>query len=196
MFHVEPPADLLLLLPIANAISPNLPPFIMTTHQLSPYEQLRVARIKRNEERLASLGLLDAKKTLRRASTPTRRGQPSTPRGRNIRPKRHSISSIAAVTPSPVRSSRRLTHKPVQYQPLLDDNDDVTLRIARKKFTEIQKKTTTKTLPISSGKKIKLNVHMDVSSAPLSKEEKGMIMKKVDGDFLGKFEVRKSQHGV
>ena len=150
----------------------------MTTHQLSPYEKFRLERIKRNEERLASLGLLDAKKNLR--ATTTSRQPPSTPSpGRMMiqRPKRDLSSMV--VTPSPSRSSRRLNHKPAQYQPLLEDN--VSLRNARR-----NKKTKTST----PSNNFRLNVPMDVSSSPLSKEDKAKILKKVEADsFLGKFEV-------
>ena len=156
----------------------------MTTHQLSPYEQFRLERIKRNEERLASLGLLDAKKNLR--ATTTRRQPPSTPTptpGRMMiqRPKRDLSSMV--VTPSPSRSSRRLNHKPVQYQPLLEDN--VSLRKARRKFKEDKKMKTS-----TPSNNFRLNIPMDISSSPLSKEDKAKILKKVEGDsFLGKFEV-------
>lgn len=150
----------------------------MTTHQLSPYEQFRLERIKRNEERLASLGLLDAKKNLRAATT--NRRPPSTPTSGRImiqRPKRDLSSMV--VTPSPSRSSRRLNRKPVQYQPLLEDN--ISLRNARR-----NKKMKTST----PSNNFRVIIPIDVSSSPLSKEDKAKILKKVEADsFLGNFEV-------
>lgn len=146
-----------------------------TTHQLSPYEQFRLDRIKRNEERLASLGLAEAKQAIKTSS----RRQPSTPSGQLNRPKR---SSSTMVTPSPPsRSSRRLTHKPVQYEPLMDD----TTSIRKKIKLSAKKKATT-----SSNSNLKYAVPMDITSSPLSDKEKAIVCKKIEGDFLGKFEVR------
>ena len=147
----------------------------MTAHEPSPYEQFRLERIKRNEERLASLGLIDAKKNLVRTTR-----QPSTPK-KIDRTKKYANAAVF-VTPSPSRSSRRLTHKPAQYEPLTEDNDVASLRISRKKFKDIKRATKTTS-------NFKCNVPMDVSSSPLSQEEKTLIWKKLEGDFLGKFEV-------
>eukprot|EP00584_Thalassiosira_punctigera_P009916 CAMPEP_0172534772 /NCGR_PEP_ID=MMETSP1067-20121228/7025_1 /TAXON_ID=265564 ORGANISM="Thalassiosira punctigera, Strain Tpunct2005C2" /NCGR_SAMPLE_ID=MMETSP1067 /ASSEMBLY_ACC=CAM_ASM_000444 /LENGTH=244 /DNA_ID=CAMNT_0013319605 /DNA_START=79 /DNA_END=813 /DNA_ORIENTATION=- len=140
---------------------------------LSPYEQARLDKIKRNQERLASLGLVDAKKRVRSAARGQRR-QPVTPRKRTLRKKR-------AITPSPPRSSRRLKRKPVQYTPLMDD--DEALREARKKFKVVKKmiKTTTSS-------NFRCEIPTDVWSSPLTVAQKALIGKKMEGDFLGKFE--------
>lgn len=82
-------------------------------HELSPYERLRLERIKRNKVRLTSLGLIGAKKNLAAAT----RQQPSStpaPAPKRIRTKRDF--SKTAVSSSSYRSSRRLEHKPAQYQ--------------------------------------------------------------------------------
>mmetsp|Transcript_24845 Transcript_24845/g.52002 ORF Transcript_24845/g.52002 Transcript_24845/m.52002 type:complete len:248 (-) Transcript_24845:264-1007(-) len=149
----------------------------MPHQSLSPYEQARLDRIKRNEERLASLGLSDAKKRVRNAArSNTRRRQTtslSTPRKQTLRKKR-------AITPSPARSSRRLKRKPVQYKPLMDD--DEAIRVARKKFKVVKrltKKTTSNFI---------CDVPTDVSSSPLTVAQKAFIGRKMEGDFLAKFE--------
>jgi len=145
-------------------------------HRLSPYEQARLDRIKRNEERLASLGLFDAKKKLKAASRRTKAGgQPTTPK----KP-RHAYAS--AVTPSPPRSSRRLKLEPARYVPTLDD-DDVPIAVLRRKVKQKMKKTTT-------SKGFKCDIPMDISSSPLTEDEKAILEKKMGADFLGKFEVR------
>lgn len=153
----------------------------MTIHQLSPYEQARLDKIKRNEERLVSLGLVDAKKRVRQSLSSSRkktqRPQPSTPRKKTLRPKR-------AITPSPARSSRRLKRKPVQFEPLMEDND-ASMRMARKKFKEVKRKTKMMT---SSTSDFKCEIPMDVVSSPLTGKEKKLIEKKMEDDFLGKFE--------
>lgn len=146
----------------------------MVTHKLSPYEQARLDKIKRNEERLASLGLLDAKKRVRAAATTAPR-QPSTPTKRAVRPKR-----AAAVTPSPKRASRRLKRQPVQYEPTMDD--DLDLRLARKKFKKVKRETK------RAASSFKCEIP-DALSSPLTKAQKAVIEKKMEGDFLGKFEV-------
>lgn len=79
----------------------------MANTTLSAYEQARIEKIKRNEDRLKSLGLLKAKKDLRASS------QNKTPRKRKVR--------SATVTP-PERKSRRLSKQPVQFVPSLDDD--------------------------------------------------------------------------
>lgn len=145
-------------------------------HELSPYEQARLEKIKRNEERLASLGLHDAKRklVLAAARRTNKRGRPTTPKKR--RPARASAS---AVTPSPPRSSRRLKLEPARYVPLLED--DVTIR-----FRKIKQKT--KKATTSNG--FKCDIPMDVSSSPLTEDEKAILETKMGGDFLEKFEVR------
>jgi hypothetical protein len=145
-------------------------------HRLSPYEQARLDRIKRNEERLASLGLFDAKKKLKAAARRTKAGgQPTTP-------KKPRPGSASAVTPSPPRSSRRLKLEPARYVPMLDD-DNVPIAVLRRKVKQKMKKGTT-------SKGFKCDIPMDISSSPLTKEEKAILEKKMEGDFLGKFEVR------
>jgi hypothetical protein len=150
-------------------------------HRLSPYEQARLDRIKRNEERLASLGLFDAKKKLKAsASRRTEAGggrQPTTPK----KP-RPAAASSSAVTPSPPRSSRRLKLEPARYVPTLDD-DDVPIAVLRRKVKQKMKKANT-----SRG--YKCDIPMDISSSPLTEDEKAILKKKMGGDFLGKFEVR------
>ena len=106
----------------------------MTTHQLNPYEQLRLEKIKRNEARLASLGLLAPK-----WSVQTKKAK-----------------SVVSKSSSPTRSSRRLKHEPAQYEAL----------------SKAQRKGPTKCI-----------------SSPLTDEEKALISKEMEGDFLGKFEV-------
>mmetsp|Transcript_10545 Transcript_10545/g.23367 ORF Transcript_10545/g.23367 Transcript_10545/m.23367 type:complete len:247 (+) Transcript_10545:132-872(+) len=148
----------------------------MTNYQVSPYEQARLDKIKRNNERLASLGLLDAKKRVRASVARKQPQPPSTPK-RTLRKTRAAATS--AVTPSPARSSRRLKRKPVQFEPLLDDDESI--RIVRKKFKEVKRKTKTNT----SGFKCDIP---NVSSSPLTVKEKAVIGKKMEGDFLEKFE--------
>lgn len=82
------------------------------------------------------------------------------------------------MTPSPSRSSRRLKRKPVQYKPLMDD--DESLRLVRKKFKEIKKKTKAATF--------KCDIPMNVSSSPLTGKQKALIGTMMEGDFVGKFE--------
>lgn len=148
-----------------------------TTYKPSPYEQARLDKIERNKIRLKSLGLLDAKKRVRSAA----RGKPKT-RGPSTPTKTRTLRSRSvAVTPSPSRSSRRLKKKPVQYEPLLDD--DESLRIARRKFKKVKRET----------KKVNTSGWQcdvpDLSSSPLTKKEQAIIERKMEGDFLGKFEV-------
>jgi hypothetical protein len=152
-------------------------------HRLSPYEQARLDKIKRNEERLASLGLLDAKRKLARGAsrrTSIKRGvtQPTTPEKR--RPTRASAS---LVTPSPPRSSRRLKLEPARYVPLMDDTDDVAVR-----YGKVKQKTKKATTPNG----FKCDIPVDVSSSPLTEDEKALLETKMEGDFLGKFEVSAS----
>lgn len=150
--------------------------------QLSPYEQARLDKIRRNQDRLRSLGLLDAKKNVKAAlaSTTSKRKaahHPATPT------KRRTPSRKAAIlTPSPKRSSRRLRKKPALYEPLLDD--DESLREARRKFKEVKKQTKSR----ASSSSFKCEVPADVSSSPLTSKQRAIIEKKMEGDFLGKFE--------
>ena len=150
-------------------------------HRLSPYEQARLDRIKRNEERLASLGLFDAKKKLKAsASRRTEAGggrQPTPPEKT-----RTAAAASSAVTPSPPRSSRRLKLEPARYVPTLDD-DDVPIAVLRRKVKQKMKKANT-----SRG--YKCDIPVDISSSPLTEDEKAILKKKMGGDFLGKFEVR------
>jgi hypothetical protein len=144
-------------------------------HQLSPYEQARLDRIKRNEERLASLGLFDAKKKLSTAARGTKvGGKPTLPNKR--RPTRASAS---AVTPSPTRSSRRLKLEPERYEPLLYDDIDIFFKKVKQKTNRAR---------TSSG--FKCDIPMDISSSPLTEDEKAVLKTKMGGDFMGKFEVR------
>ena len=146
----------------------------MANTQISPYEQARLDKIKRNEERLRSLGLLAKKHS--RQSMKKKRATPSTPK--------RTLRKARAITPSPPsRSSRRLKRKPVQYEPLLDD--DIDLRMARKRFKEVKKKTRTTV----ANTNFKCEVPEGVLSSPLTEKEKATIVKKMEGDFLGKFEV-------
>lgn len=67
-------------------------------------------------------------------------------------------------------------------------DDDESLRIVRKKFREVKKKT--KNANNSSSNNFKCDIPMDVTSAPLTVKQKALIEKKMEEDFLGKFEVR------
>jgi len=149
----------------------------MAPYKLSEYEQARLDKIKRNEQRLKSLGLDDAKKRVRDASR--KRKSTSTKTPSNKRPRR-----VAASPTSPTRSSRRLKKKPVQYEPLMDD--DLDIQLARKKFKAVKKQTR---VTHTANTNFKCEVPNGVISSPLSKEEKKLIEKKMEGDFLAKFEV-------
>ena len=157
----------------------------MTKHKLSAYEQARLDKIARNEKRLKELGLHDAKKHVRAAlaSTTTTTTTPLHKKKKRKAKQR----AIAIVSPDRLRSSRRLSKKPVQYEPsLMDDEEEI--RNVRKKFKEMKRKIVdvTKTKKTSSFKCI----IPDSMSAPLSVTEKKIIETKMEGDFLGKFEVR------
>lgn len=67
-------------------------------------------------------------------------------------------------------------------------DDDESLRIVRKKFREVKKNT--KNAANSSSNNFKCDIPMDVTSAPLTVKQKALIEKKMEEDFLGKFEVR------
>ena len=150
---------------------------IMTTYQLSAYEQARLDKIQRNEERLKSLGLLEAKKRVRKAATARQSKQ-------NKPSKKRTTTTRSNKKREPTRASRRLKHKPVQYEPLMDD--DESLRLVRKKFKEV-KKNTKRTTTSSS---FKCEIPAGALSSPLNEKEKRVIEEKMEGDFLGKFEVR------
>jgi hypothetical protein len=144
-------------------------------HQLSPYEQARLDRIRRNEERLASLGLFDVKKKpgVVARGTGTEGNGPRAPQ--KSRPTRAS-----AVTPSPTRSSRRFKLEPERYEPVLYDDIGVFFRRVKRKTSEGR----------PSGGGFKCDVPTDVTSSPLTEDEKAVLKTKIGGDFLGKFEVR------
>ena len=78
---------------------------------LSDYELLRLQRIQRNQDRLASLGLLHKDKHVRRiVKSPSRKK-----------------SKTKIVSPSPKRTSRRLQNQPAAEAPLLEDPPRITL---------------------------------------------------------------------
>ena len=158
----------------------------MTKHKLSAYEQARLDKIARNEKRLKELGLHDAKKHVRALALASTTTTTTTPLHKKKKRKAKQ-RAIAIVSPDRLRSSRRLSNKPVQYEPSLMD-DDEEIRNARKKFKEMKRKIVdvTKTKKASSFKCI----IPDSMSAPLSVKEKKIIETKMEGDFLGKFEVR------
>jgi hypothetical protein len=142
-----------------------------TQRRLSPYEQARLDKIKRNETRLASLGLLNVKKQL--TTTPRRRQET---RG-GFRRANNSV-----VTPSPPsRTSGRLKSQTVQYAPLVDDG-----RLKKKHMSNMESSITPNTK-----KSFKCDIPMNVSSLPLTKDEKYKIeskMKSGDDEFLAAFE--------
>ena len=94
-------------------------------HRLSPYEQARLDKIKRNEERLSSLGLFDAKRKLARdAASSVRHRAHDGKRAGGGRQQRHTgtpekrrpttptraaaaASAFAGVTPTPPPPARR-----------------------------------------------------------------------------------------
>ena len=167
-------------------------------HRLSPYEQARLDKIKRNEERLSSLGLFDAKRELAgdAASSVRRRANDGKPGGwrrqqrhtgtpekrRPTIPRAAAASAFAGVTPSPPpRSSRRLKFEPpARYVSPMDD-DDVAVRIGK-----VEEKATKAT----TSRGFKCDIPADVSSSPLTEDEKAVLETKMEGDFFGKFEVR------
>ena len=164
----------------------------MTTYQLSAYEQARLDKIQRNEERLKSLGLLEAKKRVRKAARQTKHKQQNTSkrtRTTTTRSKKRGIEQRQ----QPTRTSRRLKHKPVQYEPLMDD--DESLRLVRKKFKEVKKQTKSRTSS-SSSSSFKCDIPPGALTSPLNEKEKKVIEEKMEGDFLGKFEVRVVQSYV
>lgn len=134
---------------------------------LSEYELLRLEKIKRNEKRLAELGLDKAKQNLKRSASAAK--TPTT---------RKKKKRAAAVTQVPQRSSRRLKRQPVLYEPILDDE------IIRKIDSPSKKKKAR-----TSTSKFRCDIPMDLKSSPLTQKEKDLITKKMEEDFLGKFEV-------
>ena len=72
-------------------------------HRLSPYEQARLDRIKRNEERLASLGLFDAKKKLKASAS----GRTDAGGGDNRPPRKSRGPLLPRRPPSPRRPPAR-----------------------------------------------------------------------------------------
>jgi len=76
--------------------------------KLSNYELLRLERIQRNNDRLARLGLLD-KPRAKAARTPPKKGT--------------SAAKKKVVSPSPIRSSRRLRQQPALHVPSLQDEE-------------------------------------------------------------------------
>ena len=138
---------------------------------LSEYELQRLEKIKRNEKRLAELGLDKVKQNLKRSATAAKT------------PSRKKKKRAAATTVTPQRSSRRLKRQPVLYEPLMDDE------IIRKIDSPSSKK---KKVARTTTSKFRCEIPMDLKSSPLSEKEKNLITKKMDEDFLGKFEVRYS----
>ena len=139
----------------------------MTNASLSEYELLRLERIKRNNERLAKLGLLE-------------------PTARASTPKRVPVVArkvvAASRTQSPRRSSRRLKRKPALYKQW--DKIEVAPRKTRNVNSKKMKAANT----ILS--KFRCEIPMDVSSSPLTEDQKTLINKKMEGNFLERFEVR------
>ncbi|KAL7495324.1 hypothetical protein ACHAWT_003738 [Skeletonema menzelii] len=133
---------------------------------LSEYELLRLEKIKRNEKRLAELGLDKAKQNLKRSATAGKT------------PTQKKKKRAAAVTQTPQRSSRRLKRQPVLYEPMMDDE------IIRKIDAPHSKKKVART----ATSKFRCEIPMDLKSSPLSQKEKDLITKKMEEDFLGKFE--------
>lgn len=126
---------------------------------------LREKKIARNEARLEELGLHDVKKKLATSARKT-----TTKR----RPKRRAQPA------APTRTSRRQSKKPVQFQPLMDDDEDT--RRARQKFKAVKKRTK------AANMKFKCEVPANLSAALTAKQKKAME-KKMDCDWLEMFEV-------
>ena len=136
---------------------------------LSEYVLQRLEKIKRNEKRLAELGLDKVKQNLKRSATAAKT------------PSRTKKKRAAATTVTPQRSSRRLKRQPVLYEPLMDDE------IIRKIDSPSSKK---KKVARTTTSKFRCEIPMDLKSSPLSEKEKNLITNKMEEDFLGKFEVR------
>jgi len=140
---------------------------IMTN--LSDYELQRLEKIKRNEKRLAELGLDKAKQNLKRSATA----------GKIQSRKKKKRAAAAKVASPPQRSSRRLKRQPVLFEPLMDDE------IIRK----IDSSSSSKKKKVARTTKFRCEIPMDLKRSPLSEKEKDLINKKMEEDFLGKFEV-------
>ena len=138
---------------------------------LSEYELQRLKKIKRNEQRLAELGLDKAKNDLQRSMTAAKT---------TIVRKRRKRSAAANSTAVPQRSSRRLKRQPVLYEPLMDD--PIIRNIDSPNF---KKKKAAKT----NRSKFMCEIPIDLKSSPLNDKEKDIINKQMEDDFLGKFEV-------
>lgn len=135
---------------------------------LSDYELQRLEKIKRNEKRLAELGLDKAKQNLKRSATADK--IPSR--------KKKKRAAAAKVASPPQRSSRRLKRQPVLFEPLMDDE------IIRK----IDSSSSSKKKKVARTTKFRCEIPMDLKRSPLSEKEKDLINKKMEEDFLGKFE--------
>lgn len=140
------------------------------TNTLSEYELQRLEKIKRNEKRLAELGLDNAKKNLKQSASAAKR----TPKK-----KRTAAATRRHVTLSPQRTSRRLKRQPVLYEPLMDDD---LIRQIDSSYSKKKKKVA------AAKAKFKVDIPMDLKSSPLSEKEKALITKRMEDDFLGKFE--------
>ena len=136
---------------------------------LSDYELQRLEKIKRNEKRLAELGLDKAKQNLKRSATA----------GKIQSRKKKKRAAAAKVASPPQRSSRRLKRQPVLFEPLMDDE------IIRK----IDSSSSSKKKKVARTTKFRCEIPMDLKRSPLSEKEKDLINKKMEEDFLGKFEV-------
>ena len=136
---------------------------------LSEYELQRLEKIKRNEKRLAELGLDKAKQDLKTSATAAKT------------PSRKRKKRAATATVTPQRSSRRLKRQPVLYEPLMDDEIIRKIDSPKSKKKKVARTTTSK---------FRCEIPMDLKSSPLSEKEKKLINEKMEEDFLGKFEVR------
>ncbi len=138
---------------------------------LSEYELLRHERIKRNNERLASLGLLDKPSRLSASGT-TKSKTFSTP-------KKKKVITAKFTPPVSTRSSRRLSGKPALFKPIDGINDNPVAKPAkvnRRASKRFNASTIRREIP-------------DTMSAPLTESQKQHIERKMEGKFLEKFEV-------
>lgn len=138
--------------------------------QHSEYELLRLKRIQRNNEHLANLGLVSAKRALvTSSSTKARRKAiikastetPRTPQRRSKRVLKRSLPSAEATKADAAN--------------LLDDYEDG--------FSTPRKKKTA--LRVT---KYRCDIPMDVKSSPLTAQQKTALSNKMKGDFLSIFE--------
>lgn len=153
---------------------------------LSDYELLRLEKIKRNNDRLADLGLLDLKSKITTKKSQPKKQKPHV--DRSNKPTR-STRSTTALDDKGRRSSRRLKRKPALFEPSFDDFFDAT---ANKVSTPRKIHGPTK-IARTSTSKFKCEIPMNVASSPLSTKEKKLIANKMDADFLEKFEVSLAQ---